>query len=92
MAHIVIQLGAVLECLELISESVSDLVGQHDQNSRVWVRTRWYMKMSDYLFNCIMVNQSLISVQTDSIAHNAQAAIEYSCSMHCLRLFQCLVI
>ncbi len=94
-AHIVIRLGAVLECLELIPESVNDLVGKHCLNSRIQVRTRWHMKTSDYLFNCITVspvNWFLTSVQTDSIRHNAQAAIEYSCSMRCLRLFQCQVI
>jgi hypothetical protein len=38
---------------------------------------------------CSPVYRSLTSAQTDSITHNAQAAIEYSCSICCLRLFQC---
>jgi hypothetical protein len=60
VAHIVIQLDVVLECLELIPESVHDLVSQHCMNSKIWVRTRWHMKTSDYLFNCVTVFTSLL--------------------------------
>ncbi len=52
---------------------------------------RWVTTFSIALW-CLPVNWFLTSVWTDSITHNAQAAIEYSCSMSCLHLFQCQVI
>ncbi len=69
----VIGLGTVLECLELIPESVNDFVGQNFLNSRMQVRTRWHMKTSDYLFNCIAVFTSkLVSNINPNRLHYAQ--------------------
>ncbi len=62
MAHLVIPIGAVLKCLELIPESVNYLVGQHCQNGGFCVRTMWHMKMTDYLFDCVTVMNSLTAM------------------------------
>ncbi len=49
--------------------------------------TWWQVTTFSIASWCSPVNWSRTSVQIDPIMHNAQAAIQYSCSMRCLRLF-----